>query len=712
MNVPQTLRSPFEIATLSVGPLVILVAVCGGGRCAAVASLTVAAGSTALAVPTAPAKPLPSPLLDLMGTVPRNLETRPLSLTPGTGSWDLSSYAALDFQLRNQGTAPVTVWAQAENATAKGSLDNVRTASVLAPGAVANLRLRLMQRPQDPGYAPFKPFYMYYKNLNVRDNTVDAAAVTRIALWLEPPVEKQSPGTPKVELLAVQPSGAASQGAVPFLPFVDKYGQYNHTDWPDKIHDDADFATCLQAEKAEMAAYPGAKDWDKWGGWSGGPKQNATGHFYPAKVDGKWWLVDPDGALFWSYGPTGVGTGGEGGPVTDKESWFEQLPAADGPGAKYWGTGKGARFMYYQDGKDWRSFNFSSANAERKYGPDWRGATADFLHQRLRNWGFNSIGNWSDPAVYSLDKTPYVVAIHYGGPKLENIPDVFDPAFAAAVNERMEVERGKSAGDPWNIGYYVDNELTWGYRDRAELAVRGALRAAPQSATKIALLGDLKAKYAAIADLNAKWGTAYESWDALLAARTLQEPKNPAAREADLGEFGLKFADKYFSTVRDAVKRVAPQNLYLGCRFNGHIDTAIVKIAAQYTDVISWNIYEEPGSRLNRFIGTLDKPFIVGEFGIGSAPEQTPFRGATLSSAPEDRVHAMENWVRAAAVHPLLVGGHYFQFRDQPVTGRGDGEATLRGFVNVADTPHFELVQANRRLGYGLYAMRAGSGKP
>ncbi|NIM50398.1 MAG: hypothetical protein GTN78_17015, partial [Gemmatimonadales bacterium] len=74
-------------------------------------------------------------------------------------------------------------------------------------------------------------------------------------------------------------------------------------------------------------------------------------------------------------------------------------------------------------------------------------------------------------------------------------------------------------------------------------------------------------------------------------------------------------------TVREEVKRVAPDNLYLGCRFHGHIDVDVIKIAARYCDVISYNVYgKHPGERLNRYIGVIDRPFIVGEFGVGSDP--------------------------------------------------------------------------------------------
>jgi hypothetical protein len=632
--------------------------------------------------------------------------TTPLTLAPETGFWDLSHHDSVYLKLRNSGTEQVVVWARAENPEAKGVMDNCRTALVLEPDKTDTLRLRLIRRPQDPTYAPFKPFYMYTKNINVRDNTIDPANVARVVLWLEGATAGKN-----VILESANAQGEGATGPVSFLPFVDKYGQYTHTDWPDKIYSDGDFVARLEKEKSEMSAYPGPTDWDKWGGWNG-PKQKATGFFYPEKVDGKWWLVDPHGSLFWSYGPTGVGAGGEGSPVTGKEEWFTELPATDGPLGKYWGKGKGARYMYYADGKEWRSFDFGSANAERKYGADWREATTDFMHRRLRNWGFNTIANWSDSAVYLKHKTPYVVAIHYGGPWLEHIPDVFDPEFEKVIAERMEKERETTANDPWNIGYFVDNELAWSYMDGAEGVIRSALRAEATSGTKKALLNDLKAKYNDIAALNAAWGTEYASWEAMLQSRELPEPKNAKARGQDLATFGLKFVEKYFSTVRDAVKRVAPNNMYLGCRFHGHIDTAIVRIAAKYADVVSWNVYEEPGSRLNRFIDVLDKPFIVGEFGIESDPGQTPFRGDKLSVDPAQRVHSFENWVRKAAVHPLIVGGHYFQFRDQPISGRGDGEAVLRGFVNTADTPHFDLVQANRRLGYGLYAMRSTGRAP
>jgi hypothetical protein len=364
--------------------------------------------------------------------------------------------------------------------------------------------------------------------------------------------------------------------------------------------------------------------------------------------------------------------------------------------------------MFYQGGKAWRAFSFSGFNAQKKYGPDWREATAEALHFRLRNWGMNTIANWSDPIVYLKRKTPYVVAVFSAPLALDHFPDVFDPAFERSVNAAMDRQKGTTADDPWNLGYFVDNELAWGASRGAARAARGALKAASDSGTKRTFVARLRESYRDIGALNRAWGSNHASWDALLDTRALPEPRMDAF-DADCARFGLEMTEKYFATVRAAVKRVAPDNLYLGCRFHGHIDRAVVEIAARYCDVIGYNIYERPAGRLNQYRGAVDAPFIVGEFGATSDLTQTPWRGQARTEPPEARLVEVERWLREGLAHPALVGAHFFQFRDQPLSARPDGEATLRGFLDVADSPHFDLVRLNRRVAYKLYEIRGAT---
>ena len=78
-------------------------------------------------------------------------------------------------------------------------------------------------------------------------------------------------------------------------------------------------------------------------------------------------------------------------------------------------------------------------------------------------------------------------------------PDPFDPSFWAAIERRMNGERDKSAGDPFCIGYFVDNELGWG--DEVSLA-KAALASPPEQAAKLAFLKDLETKYQTVEKLR------------------------------------------------------------------------------------------------------------------------------------------------------------------------------------------------------------------
>lgn len=128
-------------------------------------------------------------------------------------------------------------------------------------------------------------------------------------------------------------------------------------------------------------------------------------------------------------------------------------------------------------------------------------------------------------------------------------------------------------------------------------------------------------------------------------------------------------AEKYFSTVRDAVKRVAPNNLYLGCRFHGHIDQSVVQVAAKYVDVIGYNIYEEPNGRLNQFRGAVDKPFIIGEFGVSSDLGQTPWRGQIYTQDEGERLLGLEKWLNQALLIRRSSARTSFSFATNPSPG-------------------------------------------
>ena len=65
--------------------------------------------------------------------------------------------------------------------------------------------------------------------------------------------------------------------------------------------------------------------------------------------------------------------------------------------------------------------------------------------------------------------------------------------------------------------------------------------------------------------------------------------------------------------------------------------------------------------------------------------------------------------MRTALANKYLVGAHWFAYLDEPTTGRGDGEKYQIGFVDTADTPYIETVNAARKVGAMLYSASANT---
>ena len=333
-------------------------------------------------------------------------------------------------------------------------------------------------------------------------------------------------------------------------------------------------------------------------------------------------------------------------------------------------------------------------------------------HRRLRSWGFNTAGNWSDAKVYLLRKTPYCVALYHSSPRIEGSTgywgkfyDVFDPQFAGQLRRAMAREKGASAGDPWCIGYFPDNELGWG--DELSLALAVLASPATQPAKRV-LLSDLQAKYGPIAALNAAWGTHHASWDDLAASQT---PPDKMRARPDLTAFAAKLAETYFRTCRDAIREVAPQQLCLGCRFAGSwTNDLAVRGGRQVLRRVELQSLPGHGRRFPPARG--DRPAgrdrRVPLWGPGPGPvPPRPAAGGQSAGA----CRGLPGYVRGALANPWLVGTHWFEFADEPTAGRWDGENCQIGFVDVCDTPYAETIAASRRMGAELYTIRSEGGK-
>ena len=492
-----------------------------------------------------------------------------------------------------------------------------------------------------------------------------------------------------------------------FLPFVDTYGQYRHTDWMQKVHSEDDFEKIRVAEEGDIAANPGPANRGKFGGWTKGPELEATGAFRVEKVDGKWWLVDPEGYLFWSTGPTCVDpTFGYTG-IEGRENYFEDLPAEDGPLATCYSQCTWAPHGFYADKIPFKMFRFYWANLMRKYGDSWREEWIDSTHNRLKSWGMNTVANWAARDVCLKQRTPYTANFFIRGNKplagsagyWSKFHDVFDPSFRTAIQKNLK-RFAKETKDPWCIGFFVDNELSWG-NNGISLA-RETLACPPDQPAKQEFVRDLKARYGEIGKLNRAWNTRHASWDALLSSR-----KAPDVGRAggDLKRFYAKTADTYFRVIKEELKKAAPERLYLGCRF-AWVNEAVASAAARRCDVVSYNKYEHSVRHLSVPKG-FDRPIIIGEYHFGATDRGHFHPGLRDSDGQQDRAEKFKAYLRSALDNPQMVGVHWFQYVDEHIAGRADGENYNVGLVDICDTPYPEMVTAIRDVGSTMYEYRS-----
>jgi len=430
-----------------------------------------------------------------------------------------------------------------------------------------------------------------------------------------------------------------------FFPFVDRYGQFKYRDWPRKTKSDADLKSAARAEAQDLAAHPAPSDWDRFGGWTKGPQLEATGRFRVAKVDGRWWFVDPDGHLWWSHGVVRVTPSSAVTPLDGREQYFAELPrdAADDPYGAFYHTYDELLKPYYEKQGWKRTYDFSAANLRRKYGASWRADYADLCHRRLRSWGLNTIANSSDREIRLMGRTPWIERLETRGPRCTeqkhegwwwHVPDPYHPEFRRYFRALLESRR-EELTSPWCVGIFVDNEHEW----------------------------------------------------TGISEKTVRE---------------------YFKVIREEIKRLDPNLLYFGCRFAGSTER-VVRLCAEYADVVSYNVYRFRLDELKLPKG-VDKPILIGEFHFGSTSDTGLFNPSlTATDSQAKRAEAYRRYLESALAHPNVVGTHWHQFSDQPLTGRFDGENFNVGFTDVCDEPYPEMRAVLRAVGGSVYRLRAGA---
>ncbi len=398
----------------------------------------------------------------------------------------------------------------------------------------------------------------------------------------------------------------------------------------------------------------------------------ATGFFRVAETCGRPLLVDPQGRPFFSFGVNHVSWNGDVAQATGRSAYHDAVLA--------------------------------------RYGTEdaWAKATAG----RLAAWGWNTAGAWSSDAMGQL--MPYTFILNLSGENGESevIPDFYDPAWQAAVGKAAASGTAGRVDDPNLVGYFLDNELNWGPNTFGTEDLFDHFLALPASApgkqALVALVEGLH--HDDIADFDQAWGQSFTSFADLAAATRLPRATSAAAL-ADRSAFVLAAARRFFQVTTGAVRADDPNHLVLGVRFIAvFAPREVAEAAGEYCDVVSVNDYElivpqsslyppgewglvdvSAGPCLEDFWRAGGKPVLVSEFGWRAAdsglPNNWPPIYPTLATQA-DRADRFEAFAKSCLASPWIVGYHWFEWADEPASGRFDGEDDNWGLVNEADDPY------------------------
>lgn len=380
----------------------------------------------------------------------------------------------------------------------------------------------------------------------------------------------------------------------------------------------------------------------------------AIGYFYTRKIDGRWWVIDPEG-----------------------HEYFHQALVDLAP-------------IGSPNGK---------AALQRLYGDKatWMVKTQAMMLQH----GFNGAGAWSDielirasplqkthPLAYTINLDVmnsygkrrgglHTVPGHAG--YLNDVIFAFDPKFEEYANNYLK-KIAEYANDPNLFGYFSDNEMP----------IR-------------------------LSNLDRYLGLPHDE-PGYQAAQRWMEDHHASHPDDDLRKEFLAYeVDHYASIVLAAIRKYDPHHMYLGCRYTGETEHAPAAFAAlgKYADAISVNYYNSWTPDLDLLASwekSAGKPIMITEWYTKGADSGLPNKTGAgwLVRTQEERGEFYQNYALALIESKVVVGWHWFKYQDNdpndPNAELSNKDAN-KGVVNINFQTYAPLLDRMRQLNPNAYAL-------
>lgn len=368
--------------------------------------------------------------------------------------------------------------------------------------------------------------------------------------------------------------------------------------------------------------------------WDTLPEYEGTGFFRVEQTDNRWWLVDPEGHVFYSVGLNHIRCCGYTDRLTGERPYNDAIMA-----------------------------KYGSAQA-------WRDATVE----RLFAWGFNTIGAWSDRQGFDprLAETP-VLHLSNGS------DDFWDPGFEQRVQAKIASDVQPYINNPNIIGWFTDNEMDWGKDWRSSNPRLDDYLALPVGAPGRAVAETFRGDP--------------DGFLFALASR-YYEVTSTALRNADPNHMILGVRASTIATPPEVLQAAGP---WIDVFSINHYDLPRVTDTVIYgmfdsTPIDGWLYLWHELSGLPLMI--TEFTYRSRESDV---PNSYPPIYYTFDTQAE-RAEAYRIFAERSFNSPYIVGHHWFEYFDDPPGGRGDKEDSNFGLVSNADEVYEEMVTMMARV--------------
>ncbi|MFT3752621.1 MAG: DNRLRE domain-containing protein [Paludibacter sp.] len=383
----------------------------------------------------------------------------------------------------------------------------------------------------------------------------------------------------------------------------------------------------------------------------------ATGFYYSKQIDGRWWVVDPNGCLSICRAVNAISQG-----------------AGD--------TSKSTFTTKFGTTTNWMNSTKNLLNDNGFYCAGAWSATSSITsnpNQTSKPLAYTIILNWM--SGFGSTRT-YQQSGHMGYPN--DAIFVFEAGFAAYCETKAQALVANKT-DKNIFGYFTDNELPFYNK-----SLNNFLRLGKTSLTDENYLA------------TKKWlsDNGYSEADTT----------NAEIQKQFLGYV----AQTYFSTVYKAIKKYDPNHMILGPRVNvaeARENKYFMQAAGPYVDILAVNYYgvwtPDVAGNIN-WTKNLGKPFMVTEFytkGDDVGLANTSGAGWIVKTQLE-RGYEYQNYTLALLESKCCVGWHWFKYMDNDPSIVGAEPSNIdanKGIVNIGYGPYQPLLDKMKELNLKVY---------